>query len=66
MNERIGRINWQEVLSYSGAKPGLSKIFPLKYRIINFIESFLPHGNRLWGFKNYRQTEIFKKDKNNL
>ena len=66
MNERIGRINWQEVLSYSGTKPGLSKIFPLKYRIINFIESFLPHGNRLWGFKNYIQTEIFKTDKGNL
>lgn len=63
MAARIERMNWQEVLSYSGAKPGLKKIFSLKYRLINFVESFLPHGNRLWGFKNYKQVGIFKAEK---
>ncbi|MDR2083970.1 MAG: hypothetical protein LBP67_03145 [Bacteroidales bacterium] len=60
MDERIRNMNWQKVLSYSGANPNMNKIFPVKYRIINFIESFLPHGNRLWGFKNYKQKGIFK------
>ena len=60
MKDKIAAMDWQKYLRYTGEKPQIKKIFALKYRMLTFIENtFLPNGNRIFGFKNYRQIGIF-------
>lgn len=61
MTERIANMNWSKYLRYDGKAPEIRKIFGLKYRVLTFLENhFLSNGNRIFGFKNYKQTGIFK------
>lgn len=62
MKEKIAALDWKNYLRYTGDKPPIRKIFATKYRILTFLENtFLNNGNRIFGFKNYKQTGIFKK-----
>ena len=63
MEERIKKMDWQELLSYRGKNPNWKKMFSFKYQIINFIERFLPNGNRIGGFTNYKQVGVFSAKK---
>ena len=56
MKERIASMNWADYLEFSGDKPNIKKIFGIKYRVLSLIENnFLKNGNRIFGFKNYKQ-----------
>lgn len=60
MKDRVAAMDWNKYLRYSGAKPDIKKIFGIKYRFLTFIEKkFLTNGNRIFGFKNYKQVGIF-------
>lgn len=60
MNERVSAMDWSNYLRYTGAPAPIKKIFAPRYRVLNFFENtFLPNGNRIFGFKNYKQTGIF-------
>lgn len=60
MKDKVAAMDWQKYLRYTGEKPQIKKIFAFKYRMLTFFENtFLPNGNRIFGFKNYKQTGIF-------
>lgn len=60
MKERIAAMDWAKHLRYSGENPKIRKIFGLKYRILTLLENgFLPNGNRIFGFKNYKQIGVY-------
>lgn len=62
MKDRVAEMDWNDYLRFEGEKPDIRKIFALKYRILTFVENhFLPNGNRIFGFKNYKQIGIFRK-----
>lgn len=60
MKNRVEAMDWSNYLRYSGTPPEIKKIFAPRYKFLTFLENtFLPHGNRIFGFKNYRQIGIF-------
>lgn len=61
MESRMSKMDYDKYLKYTGNAPDIRKIFGFKYRVLSFIENrFLKNGNRIFGFKNYRQIGIFK------
>lgn len=60
MKDKIAAMDWQKYLRYTGEKPQIKKIFAFKYRMLTFFENtFLSNGNRIFGFKNYRQIGLY-------
>lgn len=64
MKDKIAAMSWSKYLNLSDSKPDIRKMFAPKYRILNFIENnFMRYGNRIFGFKNYKQIGVIKGNK---
>jgi len=54
LHDRIQKMDWKNLLTYSGKDNTRYNHDRLKYRVLSFLENTFLHGKQIGGFKNYR------------